>query len=440
MGFKNVVLCALLLASASVSADSIGWGQGQGRPGQPGQQPGLPQFPNQPNRPTQPNFPNQPTQPTQPNLPNDPWGNGNGNGNSSSASVVEENVQRYFDRASRLDLIADSYIRSQLQGSRIQSITIVASTEQGQGQASLVLNGQSIESSKIVARQMAQYNFRVDPFANVVGLSLRSIELSMQGRFYVEKFIFNLRENSGSDCRGPCRPPESQVEVVRQQLNERIQQEGGLELFRMFNLGMERQGQIVKRVTVVARSARGMGQASLMVNNQQASSIQNISFDSTRLSFDLSQGMRIGQEIQGLRLYFRGDITVDEVSIEIEKRGGGQIPPSQERRFEQLVNQRLYDTSGVDLRSLMQIPSRFDERVIESVELVLRNSDIGVSLKLCQVIQDRFQSVNCAAPTRISSGAQVVRLSGINLAKLRETTLSTRMGMVDIDRIAINFR
>jgi hypothetical protein len=88
----------------------------------------------------------------------------------------------------------------------------------------------------------------------------------------------------------------------------------------------------------------------------------------------------------------------------------------------------------------MQLSSRYDERVIDSVELTLRNADTGVNLKLCQVVQDRSQSINCAAPTRIYSGAQVVRLSGVNFAKLRETQLASRMGMIDIDRIAINFR
>ncbi|MDD4975311.1 MAG: hypothetical protein PHY93_13210 [Bacteriovorax sp.] len=424
MNLKHLVLSALLLSSSIVHADTIGWGN---RPGNP-------------NRPQQPQQPQQPQRPSRPNQPTDPWGN-NGGGQQSQARSVEANIQNYFNNQSRLDLLLDQYIRSQLQGLRIRDITIVASTEQGQGQAFLVLNGQSIESSKVVARQMASYTFRVDPFANVVGQSLRTIELSMQGRFYVEKVIFNLLENSGPNGPGPTPQPSGpQVEVVRQQLDESIQQEGGLELFRMFNLGLERQGQAIRRVTVLARSARGMGQGSLMINNQQASSSQNIGFDSTRLTFELSPGMRIGQEIQGLRLYFRGDISVEEVSIEIVKRGGGQFPPSQERRFEQVVNQRLYDTNGVDLQDLMQIPSQFSDRLVDSIELTLRNSDMGVRLKLCQVIQDQYQSVNCGAPVTISPGSQVIRIASVNFAKLRELSLSSRMGMIDIDRIAINFK
>lgn len=433
MNFKNLVLSALLLSSSSlIHADTIGWGD---RPGQP-------------NRPGNPNRPTEPTRPV------DPWENQDprdqrerdrdrdrDRDNGSRVRTIESQINNYFNGQSRLDLLSDHYIRSQLLGLRIKDITIVASTEHGNGQASLQLNGQLLESSKVVARQMASYTFRVDAFANVVGQSLRTIDLGMQGKFYVEKVIFNILEASGPNGPGPGRPPEGpQSEVIRQQLNERIQQEGGLELFRMFNLGMERQGQSIRRVTVLARSARGNGQASLMINNQQASSSQLVNSTSSRLTFDLNQGMRIGSEIQGLRLYFRGDITIEEVSIEIEKRSGGNIPPSNERRFEQVVNQRLYDTSGVDLRSLMQIPSRLEDRLVDSVELTLRNSDMGVRLKLCQVIQDQYQSVNCGAPVTISSGSQVVRLSSVNFARLRELTLSSRMGMIDIDRIVINFK
>lgn len=439
INLRHVVLSALLLSSSMVHADNIGWGGGRGN--------GRPEFPGNSGAPGGANFPGRPTQPSQPSLPSDPWGTqdpwGNGSGGVSSQAVVEEQIQNYFQGQSRLDLLSDSYIRQQLLGKRVRDITIIASTEQGQGQASLVLNGQSLESSKIVARQMASYTFRVDPFANSVGQSLRTIELSMQGRFYVEKVIFNLLETSGPNGPGHGRPPEGPAtEVIRQELNERIQQEGGLELFRMFNLGMERRGQAVSRVTVLARSSRGFAQGSLMINNQQAGVAQSIGMGQSRLTFDLTSGMRIGDQIQGLRLYFRGDVQIDEVSIEFDKRGGGNgggFPPM-ERRIEQVINQRLYDTSGVALSQLMNLDRRFDDRVIDSVELVLRNSDIGVRLKLCQVVQDRFATVNCAAPVTISSGAQVVRLQGVNLARLKETQLSTRMGMIDIDRIAINFR
>ncbi len=419
MGFKHVVLSALLLSSLSVHADSSRLGENR-------------------NRPTRPTRPGIPSTPTQPGYSNDPWGNRN----SSAASNVEESIQNYFMGEQSLDLISDYYIRSQLQGLRIKDITIVASTELGRGRATLMLDDRAIEDSKEVARQMNSYTFRVDPFANVVGQSLRKIELKMQGRFYVEKVIFNVFGANDSSGPGPTRPqPGPQVEVVRQQLDEHISEEGGLELFRLFNLGLERQGQAVKRVTIMARSAYGFGQASLMVNNQQVSAVQNVGSDLTRLTFEVGQGMRVGQEIRGLSLYFRGNIDIAEISIEVEKNAGGSGQlPRMDRRFEQVVNQRLFNTSGVDLRSLMQIPSIFNDRIVDSVEIVARNATMGTRLQLCQVIQDQYQSVNCGVAQVTGSGSQVIRLSGVTGAELEDLTLSVRMGVVDVERIAIIFR
>lgn len=440
MNFKHLVLSALLLSShiQLAHADNIGWGDGR--------RPSRPEIPSQPAQPSRGEERGRGERPGE--RPTDPWSNGQGgvmdpwDNESVGDLAVEEQVRNYFQGASVFDLLSDSYIRSQLQGRRLRDITVIASTEQGQGRAQLVLNGQSLENSQVVARQMASYTFRVDPFANEVGRTLQRMELSMQGRFYVEKVVFNLLEASGPQRPGPNRPPEGRgSEIIRQQLNERIQQEGGLELFRMFNLGMERRGQAVSRVTVLARAQRGFAQASLMVNNQQSGMMQSLGMGQQRITFDLAPGMRIGEQIQGLRLYFRGDLQIDEVSIEFNKRGGGDFPvPPMERRIEQIVNQHLYDTNGVSLSQLMNLDRRFDERVVDSVELTLRNSDIGVRLKLCQVVADRFATVNCAAPLTISSGPQIVRLQGVNLARLRETELSTRMGMIDIERIAIIFR
>lgn len=369
----------------------------------------------------------------------DPWGN-QGQGREE---IREEEVQirEYFMGQSRLDLFRDAYTRSRLQGERIRDIEITASTEMGNGQARLLLNGQALESAQTIDRSMRSYTFRVDPFANQAGQSLRTLELEMRGRFYVEKVVFNVLQAQRPPGPGPVNPGWPQVEVVRQQLNETIQGEGGLHLFRLFNLGAERQGQALRRVTVLARSARGQAQAQLLINDQTSAQAQLIGVSSTRLTFE-TNGMRIGQQIQGLRLQVRGNAVIEEVSLEFEGRNvpGPGPGPIQERRIEQVLNQRLYDTSGVAIRELMRLERRHEERQVESVELFLRNADMATTVKLCQTIEGQFQSVNCAAPTRLSAGSQVVRLSALNFVKVRELSLSVRMGMIDIDRIVLNLR
>ncbi len=351
-------------------------------------------------------------------------------------------VREYFQGQSRLDLLRDAYTRSRLQGERISDVVITASTEMGRGEARVLVNGMStVEGAQSVERSMRDYSFRIDPFANVVGQSLRTLDLEMRGRFYVEKVVFNIVRVNTPPGPGPGHPGQPQIEVVRQQLNKTIQGEGGLNLFRTFNLGVERQGQSLRKVTILARSARGNGQAQLHVNDQSSGISQSIGMNSTRLSWELS-GQRIGQQIQGLRLQIRGNVVIEEVSIEIETRsapGPGPGNPG-ERRIEQVINQRLYDTSGVALSQLMRIERRHEERLVESVELVLRNADMASKIKLCQTIEGQFQSISCGNPTMLQGGSQVVRLTSLNFAKVRELSLSVRMGMIDIDRIVINLR
>lgn len=417
MNLKKLMLVSLLVLSNSLQAqDHIGWGN----PTNPGRDP----------------WDTRPSDPRDPRDPRDPWDN-----QREDLRDVELQINQYFYNQSRLDLVQDYYIRSQLQGKRIQEVTLIASTEQGNGQARLLTNGQALESAKTVARQMSRVSFRVDPFANSLGQSLRTLELEMRGRFYVERAIFSFVKDNGPIGPGPGIPSQ-QTEVLRQQLNEQIQGEGGLHLFRLFNLA-ERQGQVVRRVNILARSQRGSAQAQLHINDQSSGIAQSIGMSSSRLTFELATGQRIGRELQGLRLQVRGNVVIEEVTVEIEK--GSSIPgpgpgPILERRIEQVINQRLYDTSGVNLTALMRIERRHEERIVDSVELVLRQSDYGARLKLCQQVSGQWQTVNCGNIVTLSPGAQVVRLTSVNFAKLSELSLSVRMGMIDIERIIINLR
>ena len=403
MNLKKLVLSTLLILSASVYADTIGFGN---------------------------------------NIPgNDPWGNQN------YERDVELQLNRYFEGQSRLNLLQDSYIRAQLQGKRIKEITITASSEAGNGQMRLLVNQRSNEGARTISRQLGRYSFQVDPNANSINQNLRALEIEMRGRLYVEKVVFNMLQNNTPnypDYPGPGTPSRPQVDVVRQQFNETIQQEGGLNLFRNFNLALERQGQTLSRVTVLARSQRGHSQGQLLINEQGSSEAQLIGTSSTRLSFELN-GQRIGREIQALRLQFRGYLIVEEVTLEFVRAGSSQpIPgpgPISERRIEQTINQRIYDTSGVSLINLMRIDRRHENRIVDSVEIYLRDSQYGVNLKLCQqVLTGPYQSVTCATNTMVTPGMRVVRLNSLNYAKLAELSLSVRMGMIDIDKMAINFR
>jgi hypothetical protein len=356
----------------------------------------------------------------------------------TTISNVELQVNNYFQGQAQLDLLQDFYISNQLNGQRIQDISIIASTEAGRGEAQLLLNGQQLEQGKTVSQGMNTYTFIVDPFANMVGQSLRTISLNLRGRFFIQKVIFNLaQQGQGGSWPNPYPMPVPQPrnEIVRQIVNESITEEGGIELFRLFNLGMVRQGQTVKRITITGRSNRGFGMADLQINGQIMSAPQRLAEYQSTLTFDLASGSRIGQEIRSLQIHLRGMVQIDEVTIEIENQA-----TSLPRRFEQVVNQRLYDTNGIELSRLAMIPANLNNQMVDSVELTLRNGDMGTKLSLCQVQLGQYQRIDCGAQVFVSQGRQVIRLTLPSAARLQEISLSVRMGMIDVDAIAINFR
>jgi hypothetical protein len=66
---------------------------------------------------------------------------------------------------------------------------------------------------------------------------------------------------------------------------------------------------------------------------------------------------------------------------------------------------------------------------------------MGVKLSLCQIVQQGpYQNVDCGAQVFVSGGRSVVRLTTRSIARLQDLSLSVRMGMVDVDSIAINLR
>ena len=413
MNLQKLMLSALLVVSTSLHAqDQIGWGPGSA-PGRGGEQ-------------------NRPGQRDDRRDQRDPWAE------RENIRDVELQLNSYHTNQ-RLDLIQDSYIRSQLLGRAIREVVITASTQHGNGQARLLINGMSSEAPQTIGRQMSRYTFRVDPFSNSVGQSLRNLELEMRGNFYVEKVVFSLLENSGPSWPGPGNPSQPQVEVVRQQVNQTIYGEGGLHLYRLFDLQGSRQGQALRRVTVLARALRGSSVVSLLKNAETSSSSQYLSSQSQRVSFEVG-GLRIGRDIDSLKLFIRGDAVIEEVSLEFDK--AGQFPgpgPVLDTRIDQIVNQRLYETSGVRLIDLMRIDSRQNNRIVESVEITMRGADYGTRLNLCQQVQNQ-PAINCGPMQIMQPGSQRIFLSAINFARLSEVSLSVRMGMIDIERIVINLR
>ncbi len=148
--------------------------------------------PFEPDRPTRPGDigggssggfdPWEPDRPTRPDRPNE------------REQIIEKSLRQYFQGESRVDLLGDYELRRQLEDKRLVSIEIIASTEQGRGQAQLVVNRLESGYPQQVQRQLSQYRFEVDQLRSVVGRDIFDLELSLKGRFYIDRVILKVQE------------------------------------------------------------------------------------------------------------------------------------------------------------------------------------------------------------------------------------------------------
>ena len=385
--------------------------------------------PFEPDRPTRPGDigggssggfdPWEPDRPTRPDRP------------SEREQVIERSLRQYFQGESRVDLLADFELRRQLENKRILSIEIVASTEQGKGQAQLLVNRLEVGYPQQVQRQLSQYRFEVDQLRSVVGRDIFDLELSLKGRFYIDRVILKVQEDRRVE-------PQPRVETVRQVINQTIQGEGGVTLDRMLNL-QEHHGKVIKRLAIRARALRGMARAQLLVNNMTRAEA-GLSTYTSEVSLDFYGSERLGLDVQSLRAVVKGNVVIEEVILEVESRrvNPGPIDPPRERRIERVLNTRLWDNQTLELRNVLGLNPRAEEREVENIELVIRGSEFGSRIKACQK-STVFASITCGQVEVLRGDFAIVRLNIPWGTKAKDLALQVR-GMVDLEKIIVDLK
>lgn len=421
MILKHVFLSTLMFFSFSgntYSQDRIGWGDIR--------------QPTNPIRPANPVHPIRPITPVAPIAPQFPSNQRQWNQN---LRTIEITVNRYTTGLENINLLDDYYVREQLQGKTLRQVSVTAATEYGFGKMALLVNGTATDMPVTVSRDLQNYELRVPAFNPLV----QRLELQVHGNFFVQNVRLVVDERNI--------PNVPRIETLRQQLNEQIRGEGGLTLERVFNLGQEKYGKKLARVHLVASALRPYAQAELKINGVPVSFSQSINYSQERLTFEVMSLKRIGIEVQRTQIQVRGDVIIHEIAIELENNDNHYppIPGPITNRIEQIINQRIYDNMGtIHIHNLMAIDYRLENRNVESVELIIRGSDYGTLVKLCQELNasnfPQYGSMNCGFQQTLFPGNQIIRLSPPAFTKLRELSLSVRLGMVDIEKIIVNLQ
>lgn len=361
----------------------------------------------------------EPDRPTRPDRPHE------------REQVIEKSLRQYFQGESHVDLLGDYELRRQLEDKRLVSVEIIASTEQGRGQAQLVVNRLESGYPQQVQRQLSQYKFDVDQLRSVVGRDIFDLELSLKGRFYIDRVILKVQEERRVD-------PQPRVETVRQIINQTIQGEGGVTLDRVLNL-QEHHGKLIKRLAIRARALRGMARAQLLVNNMTRAEA-GLSTYTSEVSLDFYGSERLGLDIQSLRAVVKGNVVIEEVILDVESRrvNPGPIEPPRERRIERVLNTRLWDNQTLELRNVLGLNPRAEEREVESVELVIRGSEFGSRIKACQKLSV-YSSITCGEVEVLRGDFAIVRLNIPWGTKAKDLALQVR-GMVDLEKIIVDLK
>ena len=395
--------------------------------------------PFEPDRPSRPSRPSEPTRPSEPSRPSnpgsfDPWEDRDRRDNNSSGiSIVERSVRQYHVGNNIIDLLQDFGLRRELENKELVEVSILASTEQGNGVAQLRVNRLETGYAQTVRRELNLYNFSIDPLRSIVGRDIFDLELNLRGRFYIDRLVFKVRERRIID------EPRERTEVIRQYINQTIQGEGGITLDRVLNLA-QHQGKVIKSLSLRARSLGGFARAQLLINGLTRAEA-GLSTYTSDVRLDFHSRERLGVDVQSLRAVIKGSAIIEEVILELENRGGnfpGPVDPRADRKIERVVNTRLYDNQTTEVRQLIQLGMRQEEREVESVELLIRSSDFGSRIKACQKLGS-YGSITCGAVEVLRGDLALIRLQVPMGTKVRELALQTR-GIVDLEKISISLR
>ncbi|MBL7688717.1 MAG: collagen-like protein [Bdellovibrionaceae bacterium] len=248
-----------------------------------------------PGGPRHPGAPGQPGRPGRPGYPGRPGG---------MSEDVTMTVGRQYQGFTRLDISQLMAIATQ--GRSIESLTVTMWAPGGRSQATLLENGRPTGATQFVGGYASSYYFGVQ-FPGARSL----LELQINGPVYIETVTARV---IGSGHQPPGWP--QQPVVLTEWVNQTFRGGGYLDLYSVVDL-YRHQGMRVTRVLMRGTSARGLGQAELQVNRVPQGQV-TVGTWSQEYSFYPYGMARLGYEIQNLDFVFRGNITVESVTVELQ--------------------------------------------------------------------------------------------------------------------------
>lgn len=380
------------------------------------------------------------------------WTGGRNTALQASRPPVIENVSTVFSNGARYNLATYPHIRNQLQGFALRYVTVTAHSTHNQGgfgRITLLPNGVGAvngDGDRAISAQGDSVTYEMDPRTSVFGVSLQSLQIAISGDVFIDKVVYNFVDVS------PPPPYYGIGEVVEQTVS--IENRDQLVLNYMnpeaLNLGYARKGQAVHSLSVTAtknnRNPNVEAKAQMFINDRPYGLPQSFGPPGirTRLTFSPPITMKLHQEIHSIGVVVTGDVLVEHIAIDL----AAYTNPGGEKQFESSLDQRVYnlDNKGIGLTALLNsIPDRLHNRIVDSVVLVLKGtdvdngvigSDVGGTLRLCPSNQTTTPPQNCGGVAKVGQGNQIITLVAPNLTTVAQTTLF-HSGMINVQTVII---
>lgn len=289
------------------------------------------------------------------------------------SNVITERVGqsiRMYERLRLADLLRLSY--DQQRNMEIKSLSVLASSLQGQAQLELTQNGMPIASGT-VRKQLKEVNLILSRPVSVEGLELSSASEIMLESITAEISLRGMPGPGPGPGPGPRPDPRDQQvlpnSLLTLQVNQDIRGMGEIHLKQLVKqqMGLSLEGAEIDRVVVEAMPS-GYGRAASVQVELNGRPVGIEKYLSTAQRRTPLQVQSFEEVRTTLKLLVRGDARIHTVLIRV-----GQVRPQQPQlpRIQRIqVNQEISRRMPLDLSRLLP----YENRLIRSISIDARTS------------------------------------------------------------------
>lgn len=281
------------------------------------------------------------------------FGNGNRGGNSGWDDSYDDSYydddysDRYGSQNQKIQLHVNQHLRGQntlklkqmlkmqqghinLQNMKLVAVKLVAKSKKGKGQATLIVGQNSSYSENIGGSPQdfhypEHYTFDKIKFSNPSQSTQGKIQIKLQGNIKVKKVVLIVKKKQ----------QRNRIQTIRIPMyDQHLRGQNVLKIKRLLkqqNPMLNMQNIDIKAVTIMAKSQRGRGQATLVVGQDE--SYPSTIFGSPRsfisnspMTYSAVTMQNPSYDSQGkVQVELRGNIKVKAIIVKIKKKRNGSI-------------------------------------------------------------------------------------------------------------------